>query len=130
MSQMRQWLTQTQRATLRGRTALQLESQASDWNAQPEARRLPSLVEYVSAQLLTNHRSWSDQQRRMMNAASKFHLRRLILVGVLALCAWFSGREINGRTQARAFEQRLLAARLTEVPQIIDELQRRAGGRE
>ena len=116
------WLHQARRSTLRGRTEINLETQAADWSKNPESKRLPSLMEFTSINLLTRREGWTETQKRMMSNAAWHHLKRITTAVAAILVAWLIGHEIYGRVQATAHLQRLTAARLTEVPGIIDEL--------
>ena len=54
---LRDWLTRKQRETRRGRAELRLAERAALWNAKPENRHLPSLVEWATIRLLTRART-------------------------------------------------------------------------
>ena len=49
---LRQWLTEKQRSTRSGRVELRLEERSRLWNASPERRQLPSLLEWISIRLV------------------------------------------------------------------------------
>ena len=66
---LRQWLTEKQRSTRSGRVELRLEERSRLWNASPERRQLPSLLEWISIRLLTRPSRWTPGQRRVMRAA-------------------------------------------------------------
>ena len=83
----REWLTRKQRETRRGRAELRLAERSSLWNAKPENRHLPSLLEWANIRLLTKKKDWTDPQRKMMKRAGRVHgvagsWRLLLLVGV------------------------------------------------
>jgi eukaryotic-like serine/threonine-protein kinase len=119
---LREWLTQKQRETRRGRAELRLADRAALWNAKREARHLPSLWESLNIRLLTDKKKRTTPQRTMMSRAARFHGTRLGVAAAVAVVALFSAREINGRFQAGALVKRLVAADMTEVPGIITEL--------
>ena len=48
---LRDWLTRKQKETRRGRAELLLADRAAVWNARPENRQLPSLLQWVSIRL-------------------------------------------------------------------------------
>ena len=50
---LRDWLTRKQRETRRGRAELRLAERAALWNAKPENRHLPSVLEWANIRLLT-----------------------------------------------------------------------------
>jgi serine/threonine protein kinase len=66
---LRQWLTRRQRETWRGRAELLLAEQAALWGLRPEARQLPNGVEWLRIHLLTRKSTWTEGERRMMQAA-------------------------------------------------------------
>jgi formylglycine-generating enzyme required for sulfatase activity len=70
---LRDWLTQKQRETRRGRAELRLAERSAAWNAKPHARFLPSWWEWPNILLFTQHRKWTAPQRRVMRAAAKYH---------------------------------------------------------
>lgn len=119
---LRQWLSRNQRETFQGRTQLQFRELASDWNSRPETRRLPSLLEFGAIRWLTRSDDWTTAQAKMMSAAFRHHFVRVISVFLLGVFAWLIYNETSGRSHARIFEERLQAARLSEVPAIIDEM--------
>ena len=122
----RVWLTRKQQETRRGRAELQLVDRASLWNAKPENRQLPSLLEWTNIRLLTKKKDWTDSQRRMMKRAGWVcGLRTLATVLVLAGLG-ISGLSIsirigeeNQETQAQGLVQRLLDADTVQVPEIV-----------
>src|SRR5208337_5202055 len=62
----REWLTRKQKETLRGRAELLLADRAAVWNARPEKRQLPSLWQWLQIRWLTQKKSWTPPQRKMM----------------------------------------------------------------
>src|SRR5262249_26314400 len=74
---LRDWLTRKQRGTRRGRAELRLAERTAHWNAKPENRRLPSVLEWANIRLLTKKRDWAQPQRRMMRRASRLHALRM-----------------------------------------------------
>ena len=50
---LRDWLTRKQRETRRGRAELRLAERAAFWDARPENRHLPSVLEWATIRLLT-----------------------------------------------------------------------------
>ena len=85
---LRDWLTRKQRETRRGRAELRLAERSAAWNARPENRQLPSLLEWAGIRSLTRKKDWTRPQRRMMKRAGWIHGRRtltsLVLLGLLA----------------------------------------------
>ncbi len=122
---LRDWLTRKQRETRRGRAELRLAERAALWDAKPENRQLPSVLEWANIGLLTRTREWTDSQRRMMTRASRVHgLRALgLATAVIALAA--VGLDVRRRVDlakretASALVQQLLKADIVKVPGII-----------
>ncbi len=75
---LRRWLTRKQMETPRGRAELRLAERAALWNAKPENRRLPGWREYRSIRRLTDRRSWTEPQRRMMQQADRYHAQGMV----------------------------------------------------
>ena len=122
----REWLTRKQKETRRGRAELRLVDRSSLWNAKPENRRLPSLLEWTNIRLLTKRRDWTEPQRKMMRRAGRVHGVRglvalLLLVGVTftGLTIRHSVIENNKATYATGLVQQLLRAEIAQVPEIV-----------
>jgi len=91
---LRKWLVDQEKTTRRGRAKLRLEQRATLWNAQPERRQFPSLIEWFTIRILTRPARWSDGQRRMMRAAAYHHGRVLTLLALLVFVMLYSGVEV------------------------------------
>jgi serine/threonine protein kinase/formylglycine-generating enzyme required for sulfatase activity len=89
---LRDWLTRKQRETRKGRTELRLAERTTLWNAQPENRFLPNLWEYLLIQRWTQRQEWTEPQRKLMKAATRYHAIRwgsgLAIVMVFAISIW------------------------------------------
>jgi hypothetical protein len=59
----REWLTRKQKETPRGRADLLLADRTAVWNARPENRQLPSLLQWLQIRWLTATKSWTPPQR-------------------------------------------------------------------
>ena len=119
---LREWLTRKQKETRRGRAELRLVDRSSLWNAKPENRHLPSLLEWTNIGLLTKKKDWTEPQRKMMRRAGRVHgLRTLVLAALIALITW-GGYEAYGSFQARALVDSLKTASTAEVPDIVKNL--------
>jgi hypothetical protein len=83
---LRQWLTQKQRETWRGRAELRLAQRTAQWMRTREARSLPSLLEYLSVVFGVARRKRTEDQRRLMRAAGRYHGLRWsgVLAGLVA----------------------------------------------
>jgi serine/threonine protein kinase/formylglycine-generating enzyme required for sulfatase activity len=128
----REWLTRKQRETPGGRAQLLLAERASLWSAKPEAKQLPSALEWLSILGRTDRARWSDPQGRMMGVASRRYIRRIAGV-VSALAAivllafglhgqWQSHRQ--GEQADRVVDQLLVAdvSRVGELSAELDDL--------
>jgi len=119
---LRDWLTRKQRETRRGRAELRLAERSALWNAKPEIRQLPALLEWANILLLTRNRDRTATQQRMMRQASCYHaVRGLLVAALLALLAW-GGYQGHGRLQAHVLQGRLLDASTNEVPAIVKDM--------
>ena len=63
---LREWLSRKQKETRRGRAELRLAERSWAWNAKPDNRHLPSVLEWASIRLLTKRQDWTEPQRKMM----------------------------------------------------------------
>jgi formylglycine-generating enzyme required for sulfatase activity len=127
---LRDWLTRKQRETRRGRAEAILAERAEFWNAKPEHRQLPTLMEWASIRSFTKPSKWTEPEGRMMRTASRsIGLRAagfaVLFIGVLA-AAWEMNRrsvETNNATHAAGLVQQLLKAEIAQVPGIVENLQ-------
>src|SRR5262249_35727533 len=56
---LRDWLTRKQKETRRGRAELLLTDRAGVWNARPERRQLPSLLQWLQLRWYTRKKTWT-----------------------------------------------------------------------
>lgn len=124
------WLTQKQRETRRGRAELLLADRAAIWVARPENRQLPSLVQWVNIRLLTRKSDWTASQRKMLRKADWHYALRSLAVAVIVAVLCMTGLVIRARVikqsdqnNAAALVQRLLDAKISQVSEIIDEME-------
>ncbi|MDA0283859.1 MAG: SUMF1/EgtB/PvdO family nonheme iron enzyme, partial [Planctomycetota bacterium] len=109
---LRDWLTRKQQETRKGRAELKLAERAALWNAKPENRHLPSLLEWASIRTLTEKPKWTEPQRKMMGKAGRLHGLRsaLVMAGLVAVV--FAGVTI--RNAVERGRQELLAEQKEE----------------
>ncbi len=126
---LRQWLTRKQQETRRGRAELLLAERAAAWNAVPENRRLPSLMEFARIRLLTQRKNWSERQRKMMAKGGWTHSARVgLLAAVLTLIATagavMRGSLIHGQRLASAqlLADSLVTADIVQVDGLLKSL--------
>jgi serine/threonine protein kinase/formylglycine-generating enzyme required for sulfatase activity len=125
----REWLTRKQKETRRGRAELLLADRAAVWNARPENRQLPSLLQWLQIRWLTARKNWAPPQGKMMGRARRYHAVRCAALGLLLAAAAGAGVVIRQEvveqrkaTQAAGMVQALLNADTAQVPRIIGEM--------
>jgi hypothetical protein len=92
---LRDWLSQEQKKKKQGRAELLLSDRAVVWNAFPENRQLPSLLQWWQVRWLTQQKNWTPPQRKMMNKATRYHAVRGIVVGIVLVVATITGLVIQ-----------------------------------
>ncbi len=100
---LRDWLTQKQRETKKGRAELKLAERASVWWANQENKQLPTLLEWLQIRRWTEQVKWKDHEKALMRSAGRIHLRNwgvsalsiLLTVGVLG----YLFRQVDLRNQ-------------------------------
>jgi formylglycine-generating enzyme required for sulfatase activity len=121
-----EWLTRKQKETRKGRAELLLADRSWLWNAKPESRHLPSLLEWAKIRLLTRKMDWTEPQKKMMKRADWVHgLRTLgVAAGVLALLwigidirVWVG--ESNQETFAAGLVGQVVRSDIAQVPGIV-----------
>ena len=60
-----------------------LADRAEVWNARPENRQLPSLLQWLQIGWHTSKKNWTPPQRKMMGKAGKYHAVRVVVVAIL-----------------------------------------------
>ncbi len=137
---LREWLTRKQKETRRGRAELKLAERSGLWNVRPENRHLPTLWEWLGIRTLTQGRRWTDQERAMMQRASRFHRSRLTiaaaLMGLLAAAGFYTWNRVEKyqrellaqkareqkATRIEGLVGRLVSAEPNQLPVIVKEL--------
>ena len=126
---LREWLTRKQRESRRGRAELRLAERSATWNARPETRQLPSVVEWGRISALTRHRDWTEPQRRMMRRAGRWHAFRGTLVATGLLAVGLAGTAIRRRVDderrtsvAAGLVSYVLNASTAQVPSIVESM--------
>lgn len=126
---LRDWLTRKQRETRRGRAERCLAERAATWNAKPEDRFLPSCWETLNIRLLTDKKRWTEQQRKMMRKAGRYHAVRGAAVTALLAVATVTVLGIRDQVEERrkatyadGLVQSLLNADTAHVPAIVAEM--------
>ena len=121
------WLTRKQKETRHGRAELLLADRAAVWNARPENRQLPSLIQWFNIQWCTHKTNWTAPQRKMMRKATRYHVARGMALGLLLAVATIFGWVIreqvvaqHNATHAAGLVQRVLVADIAHVPGVVD----------
>jgi serine/threonine protein kinase len=125
----REWLTRKQKETRRGRAELLLADRAAVWNARPENRQLPSLLQCFTIRWWTQKKNWTPPQTKMMARAGTYHAVRGFALGLLLAIATVTGLAIREQvveqrnaTHAAGLVGRLLDADTAQVPGIVGEM--------
>jgi formylglycine-generating enzyme required for sulfatase activity len=119
---LRDWLTRKQKETRRGRAELLLADRAAVWNARPENRQLPSLLQWFQIRWLTQKKHWMPPQRKMMRKAGKYHAVRAVVVALILGFIGLGSLEGYGRLKAHTLRDRLLESTTADVPGIVKEM--------
>ena len=126
---LRDWLTRKQKETRKGRAELLLADRATVWNARPENRQLPSLVQWFQIKWFTEQRNWTPPQRNMMAKAAWYQAVRGAVVALLLAFATFTGLSIRKQvveqqnaTHTAGLVDSLLKADIAQVPGVISDL--------
>jgi serine/threonine protein kinase/formylglycine-generating enzyme required for sulfatase activity len=125
----RDWLTRKQKETRRGRAELLLADRAAVWNARPENRQLPSLLQWFTIRCWAPKKNWTPSQKKMMTRADKHHTVRGLALGLFLTVATVAGLALREQvveqrqaTHAAGLVQRLLDADTAQVPGIVAEM--------
>ena len=127
---LRDWLTRKQKETRRGRAELLLADRAAVWNARPENRQLPSVLQWAGIRLLTRRENWSEPQRMMMRTATRYHalcwgtgLVLGITLGIILQQYIAAKRLENDARRAESLASAVLTAPADAVPSAIQSLE-------
>lgn len=120
---LREWLTQKQMQTRRGRAELRLNERASLWNAQPERRYLPSLTEFIGFVTLTRSAKWNQPTRDMLRASTRLYgFYTAVSLLCIAVVGWTAGQYLS-RTRARSLvEDGLLTSSVADYPSVVSKI--------
>jgi hypothetical protein len=125
VASLRDWLTQKQRETNKGRAELKLAERAVAWGINSENKQLPTFVEWLQIRYLTDRKEWKKSESAMMRAATRFHLQRssvilVFLLGIAAAGNWIWRRIDSQRLEyaAKMTAQMWLTAKVEQLKQI------------
>jgi formylglycine-generating enzyme required for sulfatase activity len=116
---LRDWLTRKQKETCRGRAQLRLTERAVLWTSKPQNRYLPAWWEWANIRLFTRRKDWTAPQKKMMRQAGRFHALRGGMLTVALIALSLLGYEALGRLKAQHLRERLLIAKIDDVPAIV-----------
>ena len=119
---LRDWLTRKQRETRRGRAELRLAERSASWNAKPENRHLPSALEWANIRLLTKKKDWTEPQRKMMWALTKYYSKRAAAAIIVLVVAGWLAFETLGSFTARMLTSSLPTIETKVMPGTVDAL--------
>jgi serine/threonine protein kinase/formylglycine-generating enzyme required for sulfatase activity len=119
---LRAWLTRKQKETRRGRAEFLLADRAAVWNARPEKRQLPSLLQWLQIKWLTAKKNWTPPQKKMMRKATRHHVGRGLVAAAFLVLVCLGGWEGYGRLEGRQLRDRVLDAKTADVPGIVKEM--------
>jgi serine/threonine protein kinase len=119
---LRDWLTRKQKETRRGRAELLLADRAAVWNARPENRQLPSLLQWLQIRWWTAKKNWTKPQRKMMRKATRYHVVRGLAVALILALIGLGSWEGFGRFEGRRLRDRLLESTTADVPGIVKDM--------
>jgi serine/threonine protein kinase/formylglycine-generating enzyme required for sulfatase activity len=123
---LREWLTQKQRETKKGRAELKLAERAATWASNPENRQLPALWEWLQIRRWTEKTKWNKTESKVMAKANRFHGTRLALVSsafaLLIASAMGAKSWIDRRETEREQDAQVAVLQSADVQRLPDEL--------
>ncbi len=102
---LREWLTQKQNETSRGRAELLLAERAQLWQAKPESRQLPGWYEWISVLILTNSKFRTPAERALLRASRSYYTRKLALFLLIFVGLAWSFFAVRATLDERAEQQ-------------------------
>jgi serine/threonine protein kinase/formylglycine-generating enzyme required for sulfatase activity len=123
---LRQWLTQEQRRTWRGRAELCLEERTAQFSRTKDTRFLPSAWEYLLIVVGLPMRKRSAQQRGLLRAATRHYAFRAAIGALLVLATvlcWEVIRQRIRASTASGLVTSLLDAETHQVPGIVAQME-------
>ena len=120
---LRDWLTQKDKQSIRGRAELCLTERASWWQDHPSTRQLPSLREWIEIHLFAHSRGWTTLEKEMMRRANRVHLLRYGLLMVAGLVAVFLIQRSIASQSAQKLTVAVVNAQSENLPALVDEVE-------
>ncbi|MFO0384286.1 MAG: protein kinase domain-containing protein [Pirellula sp.] len=126
---LRDWLTQKQRETKKGRADLKLAERAAAWGVNKESKQLPTVVEWLQIRRFTEPMKWKAGEKLVMQQATRHHMQWIALataaVVLLACGGWFVWCETlrqQEATRIAGLVDTLTNAEPTQIPEIVKQL--------
>jgi formylglycine-generating enzyme required for sulfatase activity len=133
---LREWLTQKQRETKKGRAELKLAERAATWGAIKENRQLPSLWEWLKFRRWTDKGKWTKSESQLMSKTIRFHGTRIVFftsvaclmiafaIGVNTVETWNAQRasKLESEKMYKALEAAELDFYMNPVPHELKKL--------
>ncbi len=116
---LRDWLTQKQRETKKGRAELKLTERSAVWSANPENKQLPTLWEWWSIRRWTDKKRWTVPEQSLMRRAARVHAKNW---GSSIACVL-----ILGGITGFLFQQQSLRSQQEKITVALDSLQKTLG---
>src|SRR5262249_37887019 len=113
-----------------GRAELRLAEWTAAWSAKPENRNLPTWWEWLTICLFTRAQLTTPTQQLMMRKATRYHAIRGTILAVLLVSLILTGMAVRNQVASRhresltrALMQRLMDANISQVQEIISEIE-------
>jgi serine/threonine protein kinase/tetratricopeptide (TPR) repeat protein len=116
---LREWLTQKQRETKKGRAELKLAERAATWGANQENKQLPTLWEWMQIRRWTDSKRWTPLEQVVMQKAGRGHLKNW---GSALLATVLAGGMIG-----YVFQQQNLRSQQEKITVALNSLQKTLG---
>lgn len=116
---LREWLTQKQRETKKGRAEIKLAERTAVWNANQENKQLPTLLEWLQIRRWTDKGRWTASEQSLMRTAARVHVKTWGSTLVAAL--------ILGAVIGCLFQQQNLRSQREKIAVALDSIQNTAG---
>ena len=121
IANLRQWLANHQRSTIRGRAQILMKECAQLWQTHGR-RRVPSFREYLSMRLLTSPRTWTQQERDMMRVTGRRYSAWMAVAGMLIVILVYGGIVFRDHVRTKTLIDGLLRSEISQVPVFSDEI--------
>lgn len=119
VTSLREWLTQKQRETKKGRAEIKLAERAAVWSVNRENKQLPSLLEWLQIRRWTERQRWSKVEQTLMRNAAYVHMRNWGSVFGIIL--------VVGSIIGILFQQQQLRSQQEKIVVALDSLQKTLG---